>query len=45
MTLGFERLNFLRIGSELVTLDVTGDELDRLNFKGLIFDLALQTMG
>ena len=40
MTLGFERLNFLRIGSELVTLDVTGDELDRLNFKGLIFDLG-----
>ncbi len=40
MTLGFERLNFLRIGSELVTLDATGDELNRQNFKGLIFDLG-----
>jgi hypothetical protein len=40
MTLGFERLNFLRIGSELVTLDATGYELNRQNFKGLIFDLG-----
>ncbi|HCP40415.1 MAG TPA: hypothetical protein DIT65_01365 [Cryomorphaceae bacterium] len=40
MTLGFERLNFLRMGSELVTLDQTGYELERQNFKGLIFDLA-----
>jgi hypothetical protein len=40
MTLGFERFNFLRIGSELVTLDSTGHELNRQNFKGLIFDLG-----
>src|SRR6056300_546398 len=40
MTLGFERFNFLRIGSELVTLDITGYELNRQNFKGLIFDLG-----
>ena len=40
MTLGFERLNFLRMGSELVTLDDTGFELDRQNFTGLIFDMA-----
>jgi len=40
MTLGFERFNFMRIGSELVSLDVTGHELNRQNFKGLIFDLG-----
>jgi hypothetical protein len=40
MTLGSDRLNFLRMGSELVTLDDTGSELDRQNFKGLIFDMA-----
>lgn len=40
MTLGSDRLNFLRMGSELVTLDDTGFELDRQNFKGLIFDMA-----
>lgn len=40
MILGSERLNFLRMGSELVTLDQNGEELDRQNFKGLVFDLA-----
>ena len=40
MILGEERLNFLRMGSELVTLDQNGKELDRQNFKGLVFDLA-----
>lgn len=45
MTLGTERLNFLRIGSELVTLDESGFELNRQNFKGLIFDLGPTEFG
>ena len=45
MTLGSERLNFLRIGSELVTLDESGFELNRQNFKGLIFDLGPTEFG
>lgn len=40
MTLGGQRLNFLRLGSELVTIDGQGKELDRRAFKGLLFDLA-----
>jgi hypothetical protein len=40
MILGSKRLNFLRMGSEMVTLDQNGKELERQNFKGLVFDLA-----
>ena len=40
MTLGRERLNFLRIGSEIIALDSIGTELDRRRFKGVLFDLA-----
>ena len=40
MTLGNERLNFMRMGSELVAINQEGVELNRQNFKGLVFDLA-----
>ena len=40
MILDGQRLNFLRMGSELVVLNDLGEELDRQNFQGLLFDLA-----
>ena len=40
MILNGQRLNFLRMGSELVVLNDLGEELDRQNFQGLLFDLA-----
>ena len=33
MTLGGERLNFLRLGSEIIALDSVGVELDREDLK------------
>ena len=45
MTLGGERLNFLRLGSEIIALDSAGVELDRRRFKGVLFDLALTDYG
>ena len=44
MILDGERLNFLRMGSELVVLNDLGEELDRQNFQGLLFDLAPPNM-
>ncbi|MEC8458073.1 MAG: histidine kinase [Bacteroidota bacterium] len=40
MILDGERLNFLRMGSELVVLNDLGEELDKQKFQGLLFDLA-----
>jgi len=40
MILDGQRLNFLRMGSELVVLNDLGEELDRQHFQGLLFDLA-----